>query len=96
MNEYNNYKYKIEPCEVEIATHPAAENPEYKTGYTYTILDVWLMGGDEESSEWYDTESEAAIAAEEKIDELNEGREPDYDVQPYGEINWEERRRMGE
>lgn len=86
------------PIEVEIATGRHEEHPQTKIGYEYIIKNVWAMSGDEESDEWYDTESEAAIAAENRIDEILDGcdQEPDYDVQPYGQIDWDERIKMGE
>lgn len=100
MHKYSCYKYKIQEIDVEIACYPGALEPTYKTGYEYIILDVYMFGGNEESSEWYDTEAEAHIAAQDKIDELESGdHEPDYDCTPFGEHSpewWEERRRMGE
>lgn len=95
-HKYSHYEYKIEEIDVEIATYPAALEPKYKTGYCYEVLNVYLSGDGHESDEWYDTEQEAHIAAQDKIDELEEGSEPDYDVVPYGQIDWEERRRLGE
>ena len=54
IHEYEYRKYKIEPCEIEIATGRHEEHPQTKTGYIYIILDVY-MSGDHESDEWYDT-----------------------------------------
>ena len=100
MREHEGVKYKIEPIEVEIATGRHSEHCETKWGYTYTILnacETYNGYDDHESDEWYDSENEAVIAAEHMIDTLQDGDvEPDYDVQPYGQIDWDERRRMGE
>lgn len=96
MNKYNGYTYEIRPIEVLIGTGRHEEHEATKTGYDYIIHDVYISADAHESDEWYDTESEAVIAAENKIDEFCEGKDPNYDVEPYGQIDWDERRRMGE
>ena len=93
MRAYDGVKYKIEPIEVTTAT--SGEHEEYKTGYSYYIDDY-----DHESDEWYDTESEAVIAAEDMIGILDSAREEgNYEermaMKPR-DIDWDERRRMGE
>lgn len=70
MREHDGVKYKIEPIEVEIATGRDAEHCETKWGYSYYIEDY-----DHDSDEWYDTESEAVIAAENMIGKLDSERE---------------------
>ena len=94
--EYEYYKYTIEPVEVEIATGRHEEHPQTITGYEFIIKNVYISGDDDVSDEWFETEEEAALAAEARIDYLNSERVPDYDVEPYGQIDWDERRRMGE
>lgn len=95
MRTHDGIKYKIEPIEIEIATGRHAEHCETKWGYSYYIDDY-----DYESDEWYETESEAIIAAEDMIGRLDSAREEgNYEermaMKPH-EIDWEERRRMGE
>lgn len=93
MREYDGAKYKISQEEISISSN--GEHEEYKKGYVYYIDDY-----DFESPEWYDTESEAVIAAEHMIGRLDSAREEgNYEerlaMKPR-EIDWDERRRMGE
>jgi len=76
--QYEYYTYQVEPIEVAIATAHNEEPEQTITGYAYRIFDVYMSGGDHESYDWYETANEAEIAAEDMIDILNEGREPDY------------------
>jgi len=90
--KYESYTYEITP--IEVVKSSSGEHEEYITGYEYTI---YTNDDPYHSDEWYETANEAEIAAEDMIDKFMDGLdEPDYDVQPYGVIDWEERRRMGE
>lgn len=91
---YSFYNY-------EIWSYPDDDYPDTKY-YYYKILD---KGGSQhywlgcpiiyESDEFYDTLLEAISGVKEKISSLDDDVEPDYDYQR-PEIDWEERRRMGE
>ena len=86
MHKYNYYKYEID----NIPGYPNRWIYEIKLDNPYFV--DWL-----ESDEWYDTKDEAITACKEHIVELLNGSdERDYDIQPYGQINWEERRKLGE
>ena len=95
--KYSHYEYEIHETDVAIAS--TSEHEEYKTGYVFTIFDVYA-GSDHESDEWYETESEAVIAAEHMIDTLEDGPDDcDYDTPNYfeqGPEYWAERRALGE
>ncbi len=100
MKKYNGYKYSVNPIEVEMATPYRQEHPRTKIGYVFIIHDVYFdyhnNSPDYESEEWFDTEREAVSAAENTIDSLECDGEPDYDEEPYGAIDWDERRKLGE
>jgi|ERR1700677_1306973 len=52
-----------------------------RIGWSYTIINEEMYGGDIESDEWYCTEQEAIDAACNHIDILEDGPdEPDYDA----------------
>ena len=72
MQKYSCYEYEVKPTEIIISG--AGEHEEYKTGYVYTILDGHI-DDDYESEEWYDTEAEAEMAAENMIDTFESGPE---------------------
>ena len=72
MRTYKNYEYEIIPIEIEVYTGRHEEHPRTKTGYEFIIYDVYKDGIPECSEEWYDTESEAVIMAEDKIGGLCE------------------------
>ncbi len=68
--------------------------------FVYEIYGAFMFTNEIlESDEWFDTEQEARFAAIGHIDLLEDGPnggEPDYDVSPPFEIDWEERRKLGE
>lgn len=102
MREHDGVKYKIETTDVTIAS--SSEHEEYKTGYVYTLIDAidtYCGYEDYESDEWFDDESEAVIAAENKIAWFHDGMEYEGNYEERmamkpREIDWDERRRMGE
>lgn len=70
LQKYESYTYEIIPIEVEIATGRHEEYPQTKTGYEFTIFNVYADDEPHHSDEWHETESEAVIAAEHLIDNL--------------------------
>lgn len=70
MKKYEIYTYEVTPIEIEIATGRHEEHPQTKTGYEFTIFDVYEDDEPHHSDDWYETESEATIAAEDAIDNL--------------------------
>lgn len=78
MQEYDGVKFKIQT--VDIIAPSSSEHEEYTDGYVY-----YIDSYDYESPEWYETESEAVIAAEDMIGRLDSEREgpgADYDISP--------------
>ena len=102
MKTYDGVKYKINPIEVSIATR--GEHEEYKTGYDYRLIDAidtYCGYEDYESDEWYETEEDAIVAAENMIDKFHDGQEYEGNYEERmamrpRDIDWDERRRMGE
>lgn len=73
LYEHSCYKYRIEQIEIEKFNSMFQCEPEYFIGYNYVILANDVDNYDIESDEWYETESEASIAAEKRIDLLESG-----------------------
>lgn len=73
MREHDGMKYEIIP--IEVIKVSSSEHEEYITGYEYTIFDVYADNEPHYSDEWYETESEAVIAAERMIAQLDSDRE---------------------
>ena len=77
MREHDGVKYRIDMEDV-YSTPTDGVNEIYKKGYVYYIADY-----DYDSPDWYDTESEAVIAAEHMIGRLDSEREgpcAEYDI----------------
>jgi hypothetical protein len=85
IEKYSHHKFKINT--VEDGT------------FVYQILDAYMFTNEViESDEWFDTEQEARFAAIGHISKIEDGLdcESDYDVSPTFQIDWEERRKLGE
>lgn len=91
MPKYSCYEYEIENWFI-------TNDPDEKPKYVYTIF---LDDFTEQSDEWYHTEQEAEDEAKSRIDVLEDG--PEYEgnyeermaMKPR-DIDWDERRKMGE
>lgn len=81
MRKHDGMTYEIIP--IEVLKFISGEHEEYTTGYEYTIFTC--PDEPHHSDEWYETESEAVIAAEDMIGRLDSEREGpgvDYDISP--------------
>jgi len=73
MRKHDGMTYEIIP--IEVIKSSSGEHEEYITGYEYTIFDVYADYEPHHSDDWYDTESEAVIAAERMIGRLDSERD---------------------